>query len=65
MNRSMTWWLRADRCENGSCVEVASLGDGVGVRDSKDQDGPVLRFTRGEWVAFLAGAKAGQFDRLA
>jgi len=45
-------------------VEVASLGDGVALRDSKDQDGPVLRFTREEWSAFLVGAKAGEFDDL-
>jgi hypothetical protein len=34
----------------------------VGVRDSKDLNGPVLRFSREEFAAFLAGAKAGEFD---
>ena len=30
----------------GQCVEVAAAGDGmVGIRDSKDPGGPVLRFT--------------------
>jgi Domain of unknown function (DUF397) len=57
-------WLRA-RCEDGACVEVASSGDGVAMRDSKEQDGPMLRFTRDEWAAFLGGAKAGDFDHLA
>jgi len=60
----MLFWLRA-RCEDGACVEVASAGDGVAMRDSKDQDGPVLRFTRAEWAAFLGGAKSGDFDQLA
>lgn len=49
-----------------SCVEVGACacGDGsVLVRDSKDPGGPVLRFTGPEWDVFLAGAKAGQFDR--
>ncbi len=42
---------------NGECVEVATLPGGVAVRDSKDPDGPVLRFTADEWRAFLARAK--------
>jgi hypothetical protein len=48
---------------NGDCVEVASLSGGqVGVRDSKDTEGPVLRFTPAEWDAFLGGARNGEFD---
>jgi len=48
----------------GACVEVANLADGaMAVRDSKDRTGPVLAFTRAEWNAFLAGARAGEFDR--
>ena len=57
-------WLRGGPCEAGTCVEVASVGEGVAVRDSKDQNGPILRFTPQEWAAFLAGAKAGEFDHL-
>jgi hypothetical protein len=49
------------------CVEFADLGDGiVGVRDSKLGDAsPILRFTRAEVAAWLAGAAAGEFDDLA
>ena len=47
---------------NGQCVEVAQHCDEVLVRDSKDPDGPVLRFDRGEWVAFLGGVRGGEFD---
>jgi hypothetical protein len=62
---SLLWrWFRAGRCEAGSCVEVASSGDGVAMRDSKDQGGPILRFTQDEWTAFLSGAKTGEFDHL-
>jgi hypothetical protein len=32
---------------------------GAAVRDSKDTAGPVLRFTMGEWRAFLAAIKDG------
>lgn len=35
--------------------------DEILVRDSKDPDGPVLRFTRREWEAFLGGIEDGQF----
>ena len=49
---------------NSNCVEVASLPGGhIGVRDSKDIDGPVLQFTTSEWHAFLGGARNGEFDR--
>ena len=42
---------------NGNCVEVAELpGNTVGIRDSRDPGGPVLRFARAEWAAFLSRA---------
>ncbi|HEY9409861.1 MAG TPA: DUF397 domain-containing protein [Jiangellaceae bacterium] len=45
------------------CVEVASLADGGrAVRDSKNPRGDVLRFTAGEWAAFVKGVHAGEFD---
>ncbi len=47
---------------NSNCVEVAFAGDDVGVRDSKDRSKLSLRFTRSEWVAFIQGVKAGEFD---
>ena len=58
-------WIKSSlSLAQGSCVEVASLPDGgVGVRDSKDPSGPVLRFTSDEWCAFLGGARNGEFDR--
>jgi hypothetical protein len=37
----------------GNCVEVADLGDVIGVRDSKDPDGPVIHLTRAAWRAFV------------
>ena len=51
---------------NGSCFEIARLlNDRVGVRDTKDEgSGPVLVFNQNEWSAFLAGAKAGEFDSI-
>ena len=50
---------------NGDCVEVARLQDGsIGVRDSKDTAGPVLRFTSSEWAAFIGGVHNGEFEAI-
>jgi Domain of unknown function (DUF397) len=50
---------------NGDCVEVAVLPDGrIGVRDSKDTKGPVLRFTSSEWEAFIGGVHNGEFTSI-
>ena len=58
-------WRKATASANSGCVEVAPLPDGgVAVRDSKDQAGPVLSFTRHEWVSFLDGMANGEFDHL-
>ena len=59
-------WRKASASANNGCVEVAPLADGgVAVRDSKDTAGPVLSFTRHEWVSFLDGLGRGEFDHLA
>jgi uncharacterized protein DUF397 len=51
----MNWIKSSYSADQGECVEVAALPDGGrAVRDSKDPDGPVLRFTAGQWRAFLA-----------
>ena len=58
-------WHKATASNASGCVEVAPLPDGgVAVRDSKDRQGPVLSFTRREWVAFLDGMEQGEFDHL-
>ena len=60
----LTWVKSSLSYCNSNCLEVASLpGGGVAVRDSKDPSGPVLKFTPGEWQAFLGGARLGEFDR--
>ena len=62
--QQIRWVKSSASFANGNCVEVATLADGmIGIRNSNDSEGPVLRFTRGEWNAFLAGALRGEFDR--
>jgi hypothetical protein len=62
----LSWVKSSLSFSNSNCVEVANLpGGGIGVRDSKDPEGPVLRFTPGEWHAFIGGAQNGEFDRFA
>ena len=51
---------------SGSCVEIAGLPDGeIAIRNSRYPSGPALIYTRAEIAAFLAGAKAGEFEDLA
>lgn len=57
-------WRKSTRSgsNGGACVEVAELADGAtAVRDSKNPDGAALIFTGGEWAAFTAGIRAGEF----
>ena len=47
-----------------TCVEVAFLPDGgVAMRDTKDRALPPHRYAAAGWAAFLAGIRAGEFDR--
>lgn len=49
-------WRKSSRSgdNGGSCVEVATPGPVVYVRDTKDRQGPVLTFTPEAWQAFIA-----------
>jgi Domain of unknown function (DUF397) len=58
-------WRKSSRSGpwTDNCVEVAFIdADTIGVRDSKDPNAGVLVFNRGEWDAFVGGAKDGEFD---
>lgn len=53
-------WRKSTRSgsSGGNCVEVAdNLPGVVGVRDSKDPDGPALLFSPGVWRTFVAHTK--------
>ncbi len=44
---------------NGHCVELAVTASGAAVRDSKNADGPVLRFDGAVLPPLLGRIKAG------
>lgn len=65
MSQEVLAWRKASASGSNGCVEVAPLADGrIALRDSKDPMGPVLRFTRREWVSFLDGLDKGEFDHV-
>ena len=62
---TVTSWHKSSRSNgNGgnNCVEVAVVDSAVGVRDSKNPDGPVLRFSPAAWESFVSDTKLGIFD---
>lgn len=54
-------WHRSSYCDTCNCVEVAYLEDAVLIRDSATDDR--ITVTPADWDAFVAGVKAGEFDR--
>jgi hypothetical protein len=63
--RDVTWRKSRHSNSQGTCVELASLGDGaVAVRSSLNPGGPALVFSSAEIQAFIRGAKDGEFDDL-
>lgn len=61
----LVWRKSSQSAQQDNCVETANLpGGGRAVRDSKDPNGPALRFTSGAWQMFIGGVKNGTFDEL-
>jgi hypothetical protein len=58
-------WRKSSRSgSNGEqCVEVARTGSRkIAARDSKSQEGPILRFGGPEWCRFLNEVRRGTYD---
>lgn len=55
-------WRVALRCNGGACIRVAPRGSQIIIGDSKSPNGPVLTYSRDEWLAFVDGIRQGDFD---
>lgn len=51
--REARWRKSSRSSDQANCVEVAFAGPAVAVRDSKNENGPVLAFPGENWTAFL------------
>ncbi|MFD0901498.1 DUF397 domain-containing protein [Actinomadura sediminis] len=59
MDLSNVAWRKASRShdDGDQCIEVASIGETMLVRDSKDPDGPKVTLARSEFRHFAAAIK--------
>ncbi|MCX2729667.1 DUF397 domain-containing protein [Saccharopolyspora sp. NFXS83] len=55
-------WQKSSQSSSsgGQCIEVAVQPSIVGLRDSKDCDGPMLAVGRGTFESFLRAVKSGR-----
>ncbi|MEV4575913.1 DUF397 domain-containing protein [Nonomuraea jabiensis] len=54
----MTVWKKSSKCNGAAaCVEVAVEDGLILLRDSKNPDGPVLKFTPEQWQRFKEDLK--------
>lgn len=53
-------WRKAERCDGGACVEIATRGEHVMVRRSTDPDGKLI-LGRDMWKEFVARVKHDDF----
>ena len=57
MSESPRWVKSSYSGGRGDCVEVATLPDTIMVRDSRNAEGPALRFAPDAWRAFTDSLK--------
>jgi hypothetical protein len=56
-------WRKSSSSDTNECVEIRFLEGATQVRNSRDRGGPVFTFGAPGWAAFLAGVRAGEFER--
>ena len=64
MDMTRAIWRTSAHSTGGgnNCVQIADLTAGVGVRDSKNPDGPALVLPRAAWRSLVEQTKKGMFD---
>ena len=66
MTSTYEWRKAVASANNGGCFEMRETEDGfIAVRDSKDPDGPQLRFTKFELACMFDGVRNGEFNDFA
>ncbi|MFI0482625.1 DUF397 domain-containing protein [Actinomadura sp. 9N215] len=62
----MTQWRKSSHSNTsgGNCVEVADLAGNIGVRDSKDPNGPQLTLDATTWRTLTHRIKNGDHNLL-
>ncbi|MFI0410709.1 DUF397 domain-containing protein [Actinomadura sp. 3N508] len=61
----MIQWRKSSRSatsDNTSCVEVAALARNIGVRDSKNPEGPALALPPASFRELVTAIKRGDHD---
>ena len=62
----VAWHISTESANaGGQCVEAGLINDDSGrvaVRHSLEPAGPVITYTRDEWIAFVQGVRKGEFD---
>lgn len=53
-------WRKSSKCDSGTCVETALIGEAVHIRDTQAEE---LAFSTDAWAQFIEGVKRGEFDR--
>lgn len=56
-------WRKSSYSAEKNCVEVARLGEGVAVRDTKNREQGYFTADAAEWSAFVGAVKADKFGR--
>lgn len=59
------WYKSSYSNDGNNCVEVANLvaeKQVVGIRDSKDENGPALTFDPASFAGFINDVRAGHYD---
>lgn len=59
---TLSWRTSRASAGVGECVEVAAASPFVLARDSRDQAGPVLSFTSGQWTGMIDRIKSGDLS---
>lgn len=55
-------WVKSQFCDTSSCVEAMRVENEIWMRDSKDPDGPILKFPAREWSQFMADINKNKSD---